>query len=118
MGGDPPPDLLGAFCIGPMSAGGPDLSVWINYWPDGGITLIEGNSCCPGGIQPADRAAWLHWFAEIPYQGADPAAIEAWLLGNTLAACSAGCSMPFGAAEWFHNVGLQNSDQVDVGPLP
>jgi hypothetical protein len=99
-----------------MSTGGPDLSVWINYWPDGGITIVEGNSYSGGDVQPADRSAWLGWFAEIPYQGADSAAITAWLLGNALGSCPDGCYMVFGAAQWFHAVGLHNGDQVDVGP--
>jgi len=116
-GPDPPPDLIGALCTGTVSASGANLQVQIAYWPDGGIVFVEGNTCC-NGVQPADRAAWLGWFAEIPYEGSDPIAIENWLQGNTLAACSQGCEMIFGGAKWFHVVGLNNSDQVSFGPLP
>lgn len=117
-GPHPPPGLVGAACAGPAPPDGPGLSVLVNYWRDGGISIVEGNTagCCD--VQPADRVAWLGWFAEIPYEGADPSAIEAWLLGNTFDACSQGCYMVFGAAQWFHAVGLQNADQVTFGAPP
>jgi hypothetical protein len=115
FGLDPPPDLVGAACNGPMSAGGPGLEVLVNYWRDGRISVVEGNSCCGGDVQPTDRLAWLSWFAQIPYEGANPSGIEAWLLGNTFEACNQGCYMVFGAAQWFHAVGLNNVDQVNFG---
>jgi hypothetical protein len=117
-GPHPPPELVGAACSGLVSSVGPDLSVLVNYWRDGGISMVEGNSCCGGDVQPADRVTWLRWFAEIPYEGADSAAIAAWLLGNTTEACSQGCYMAFGAAQWFHAVGLHNVDQVNFGASP
>lgn len=116
-GPHPPPDMVGAACSGPVSSGGPDLLVLVNYWQDGGISTVEGNSS-GGDVQPADRVTWLRWFAEIPYEGADSAAIAAWLLSNTVEACGQGCYMVSGAAQWFHAVGLHNVDQVSFGPSP
>jgi len=123
-GADLPTDLIGAQCIGRAFEGGPVLQVDVGYWPDGAISFVEANSCCSDDgiqrdVQPADRAAWLRWFAGIPYDGADPAAVRDWLLGNTAEMCGQGCTFTVGSASWFHAVAdSYDFDQVAFGPLP
>ncbi|MDQ2934085.1 MAG: hypothetical protein M3R49_03720 [Chloroflexota bacterium] len=115
----PATGLQGAQCSAELPKAGARLGVFINYWPDGGVSSLSASSLpldrdAQTEIDPVFRTRWIRYVAGISYSGANPALSQSWVLENTADTCPTTpiCSLEVGDGTITHVPGIRNADQL------